>query len=166
MNQKNVTYLSLGSNIGDKKKYIEQAIQLVKEQVGEVLQISCYYVSEAWGFTSDDFLNNVIKVKTILAPLQLLYRIKMIEKSIGAYHDSLSEGYQARKIDIDIIYYNNSIYKQKSLTIPHAHMHNRKFVLMPLLELNTALKHPIFNKDCKEMLTLCNDKSKVYLYEE
>ncbi len=166
MNRKNVTYLSLGSNVGNKKGYIRQALQYIEEYIGEVVQESHYYVSEAWGFESDDFLNSVIEVKTLFDPLQLLNRIKMIENTIGAYHNSLLEGYHARKIDIDIIYYNNFIYKQKLLKIPHVHMQNRKFVLLPFLDLNSTLKHPVFNKNIEELIILCNDKSKVYLYEE
>lgn len=71
MNRKNVTYLSLGSNLGNKKENIEEGIKLIKESVGEIIQISNYYISESWGFKSEDFLNNIIEVETRFAPLQL-----------------------------------------------------------------------------------------------
>lgn len=93
-------------------------------------------------------------------------RIKLIEEKLGAFHNSYLEGYQSRIIDIDVIYYNNFLYNQKLLSIPHLNMHNRKFVLLPLLELNSDIKHPIFNKDVKELLKVCTDRSEVFLYEE
>ncbi|APD06233.1 dihydroneopterin aldolase [Flavobacteriaceae bacterium UJ101] len=166
MNRKNVTYLSLGSNLGNKKENIEEGIKLIKESVGEIIQISNYYISESWGFKSEDFLNNIIEVETRFAPLQLFNRIKLIEEKLGAFHNSYLEGYQSRIIDIDVIYYNNFLYNQKLLSIPHLNMHNRKFVLLPLLELNSDIKHPIFNKDVKELLKVCTDRSEVFLYEE
>ncbi len=166
MNNKKVTYLSLGSNLGNKKKNIEKAIEYLKKSVGEVVKISNYYLSESWGFKSDDFLNNIVEIKTHFSPLQLFNRLKMIEKGMETFHNSFSDGYQSRSIDIDIIYYDNILYNQKLLTIPHINMHNRKFVLLPLLELCPKKKHPLFNKDVKELLEACYDKSKVALYEK
>lgn len=166
MNYKNVTYLSLGSNLGNKEATIDRGIKLIDDYVGKVTQISNYYVSEAWGFKSDDFLNNIIEVKTRFAPLQLFNRIKIIEKELGAFHNSYLNGYQPRIIDIDIIYYNNVLYNQKLLNIPHINMHNRKFVLLPLFELNSFIKHPVFNKSVGELLEECIDESKVFLYEK
>ncbi len=166
MNNKKVTYLSLGSNLGNKKENIEKAIKHLKKSVGEVVKISNYYLSESWGFKSDDFLNNIVEIKTHFDPLQLFNRLKIIEKRMEAFHNSFSSGYQSRSIDIDIIYYESILYKQKSLTIPHVNMHNRKFVLLPLVELCPQRKHPLFNKNVRELLEACCDKSKINLYEE
>ncbi|MFV0531459.1 MAG: 2-amino-4-hydroxy-6-hydroxymethyldihydropteridine diphosphokinase [Flavobacteriales bacterium] len=161
MNQKNVTYLSLGSNMGDKKKNIEAAIEYIEVYVGKILQASNFYSSESWGFESDLFLNNAIEVLTKMSPLQLLNKIKIIEQKMGSVHNSFFEGYQPRIIDIDIIYYNDFLYRQKILNIPHLSMHHRKFVLMPLLELCPQKIHPVYNKNVIALLKACNDKNKV-----
>lgn len=166
MNRKNVTYLSLGSNLGNKKENIKKAVKCVEKSIGTIVQISNYYISESWGFRSNDFLNNMIEVETCFSPVQLFNRIKIIEKELGAFHNSLLEEYQPRTIDIDIIYYNKILYNQKLLKIPHVNMHNRKFVLLPFLELNEYIKHPVFNKNVSELLKVCDDLSEVFLYEE
>ena len=166
MNYKNVTFLSLGSDLGDKEKNIAEAVLYIKSYIGKVLNISNLYISEAWGFESKHlFLNNVIKVETNLSPMQLLNEIQQIQNKMGSEHNSLMSGYESRIIDIDVIYYNNFIYNQKLLTIPHKQMQYRKFVLLPLLELSDNIKHPLFCVETFELLNKCKDKTKVTLYE-
>jgi len=162
---KNIVYLSLGSNLGNKRENIEQAMIMIEKEVGLIKKTSRYYVSEAWGFETDhSFFNNIIQITTRLCPLQLLNKLKQIEWKISGYKHSSLNGYQSRHIDIDIIYYNRIIYKQKLLYIPHKFMHSRKFVLYPLKEVDSAIKHPIYNKNVNELLEQCSDNSEIFLH--
>ncbi len=165
MNKENVTYISIGSNVGNRLHNIENAMSYIMD-IGRIEYKSKYYKSESWGFNSSYFINNIIVLKTKFSPIQLLDLLKRIEVKLGAIHDSNVEGYIDRIIDIDIIYYNNIIYKQKVLVIPHINMHNRKFVLLPMMELKKDIIHPIFNKNVEELLENCNDKTIVLRNEE
>ena len=134
-------YLGLGSNIGDRRQCIADAIRLISERVGTVLRQSSLIESEPWGFQSDNqFLNGVILCETSLTPRQLLKTTQKIEKELGkkkvhATTRSSTINYHDRPIDIDILLYDDLTIDEPDLKIPHPLMHERDFVMIPLNEI-------------------------------
>ncbi len=159
------TYLLLGGNIGDTKAILNDAIKIIESLCGSVLKRSSVYKTEAWGFKSEQaFLNQVILLQTKLSPEVLLHTILSIEQQLGRERNT-NEGYSSRLIDIDILFYENLIINEESLTIPHPLLHKRRFTLMPLNEIAKDYIHPIFIKSINELLLDCPDNSIVNLYE-
>ena len=142
----------LGSNTGQKRQWIEEAIRRLVGTAGPVLKASSYYETEPWGFESDNtFLNAVIVMTTELSPMELLDATRLIEiemgrieKSDGAYHD--------RIIDIDILLYEDLVLQTPELTLPHPLMHERLFVMEPLAEIAPNVIHPVFKKPVISLL--------------
>ncbi|HEY9221900.1 MAG TPA: 2-amino-4-hydroxy-6-hydroxymethyldihydropteridine diphosphokinase [Lutibacter sp.] len=154
------TYLSLGSNQGNKLENLQQAIDLIAEKIGAVVKISSVYKTESWGFKSDDFLNVCIQISTSLNPENLLKSIQEIEALLGRKRTS-ETGYKARIIDIDILLFDTEIIFSKELIVPHKDMLNRKFVLVPLAEIAPNLMHPITKQRIQTCLENCTDDSPV-----
>lgn len=149
-------YLLLGSNLGNREEYLNKAIEAIAEKVGSISSTSSVYETEAWGKTDQPgFLNLAIAIETLLAPLELLENVLLIEKELGR---TRHEKWGARMIDIDIIFYEEYIVNDENkLIIPHPEMQNRKFVLEPLAEIAPDLIHPIFKLSVLQMLkTLCD----------
>ncbi len=145
-------YLSLGSNLGNKKENLKNAVLLLSEEIGEVISTSSLYQSKPWGFESEnDFINSVIIMKTFLSPFDILSKIKEIEKKLGR-NNKTGRGYEDRVIDIDILFYEDLIIDTPELKIPHPFIHMRDFVLIPLAEIAPAFIHPLIKKDIREIL--------------
>ena len=154
----NRAVLSLGSNIGDRKQTIVSCIDAINEQVAIVTDVSRLYESEAWGFSSDAFLNCAVLIHTSMNAQELLSSILKLELDLGRKR-SAEQGYQARNIDIDIIAFNEEIINIENLQIPHKEMQNRKFVLLPMCDLNFEWKHPILHKTKEILLETTSDDS-------
>ena len=154
------TYLSLGSNQGNKLENLQQAIDLIAEKIGTVVKISSVYKTESWGFKSDDFLNICIQIATSLNPENLLKAIHEIEHSLGRTR-TFEAGYKARNIDIDVLLFDTEIIFSKELIVPHKDMLNRKFVMVPLAEIAPNLIHPITKQRIQTCLENCTDKSQI-----
>ena len=162
----NSVYLLLGSNINDRQKMIRLAIDEISSRVGTIGQSSSLYESEPWGFTADqDFLNQVIRVETMLSPTKLLEEILDIEISLGRTRMENEQGYASRSIDIDILFYNNEIIREEHLDIPHPKIHERLFTLVPLCELDESFIHPVHCKSLGELMAICPDKNAVVPYK-
>ena len=153
-------YIALGSNKGNKLQFLQQAVDLIFERVGLIHKISKVYKTPAWGFESDDFYNACIKVDTHLKPKTLLRTLKAIEKELGRALKA-SKTYEARKIDLDILFYDDAIVEEKNLKIPHPQLQKRKFVLQPLQDLTNDLKHPELDQSVSELLEQCDDDSEI-----
>ena len=161
-NRKLISYLSLGSNLGNRKNNLNEAIFHLKSKAGLIINTSKVYESEPWGLKDQNFfLNQVIKLKTSFSPQDLLKCCKNIEIKMGR---SKSIKWGARNIDIDILYFSKLILNEDDLKIPHPLIQERKFVLLPLNELNKTFNHPTLNKTNSKMLKDCNDNSNIYLY--
>jgi 2-amino-4-hydroxy-6-hydroxymethyldihydropteridine diphosphokinase len=160
MQLKRTTYLSLGTNLGNKFENLQQAVDLVADEIGSVLKISSIYNTAAWGFKSEDFYNICIQVATNLNPEHLLETIHKIELSLGRKRTSDKE-YKSRIIDIDVLLYDQEIIFSKDLIVPHKEMLNRKFVLVPLAEIAPNLIHPIEKKQIQVCLANSNDDSNI-----
>ena len=154
------TYLSLGSNQGNKLDTLQKAINLIAEKIGNIVKISAIYKTASWGFKSDDFLNCCIHVTTGLNPESLLYKLQQIELLLGRNRTS-NNGYQARTIDIDILLFENEIIFSKNLMVPHKEMLNRNFVMVPLAEIAPNFIHPIEKQRLSVCLKSCTDSAKI-----
>ncbi len=134
-------YLGLGSNLGDKRKNIRNAVKLLREHV-KVIKVSSLYKTKPVGYTDQpDFLNAVLEIKTSVAPSGLLRIVKAIEKKMGRRR-TFRNG--PRVIDIDILLYEGRRVKTSRLTIPHPRLNEREFVLAPLREIGPRLDKKVF----------------------
>lgn len=148
-----------GGNIGDVKSRLRHAQQLINNRLGVVMRCSHMYFSKAWGFTAEeDFWNQAMTVDTDLTPTQLLDEVHRIEEELGRDRDEESriksergEEYSSRKIDIDILYYDDLVLNTPQLTIPHPLMQQRDFVLTPLCEIAPDKVHPVLGKTSRQM---------------
>lgn len=131
-----IAYLSLGSNLGDRHATMQSAILLLDSQAGSVDRVSSAIETEPWGFESaNKFLNMCVRIITPLSPEQLLATTKDIELQLGRTTKSVNGQYHDRPIDIDILTYDDLHINTPSLTLPHPHMHERDFVMIPLREI-------------------------------
>lgn len=131
-----IAYLSLGTNLGDKRKNIAEAIKNIGELVGDVVRQSALYETEPWGFRSDNrFVNAAVCVDTQLSPRRLLEVTQRIEREMGRTLKSDGREYHDRIIDIDILLYGDLHIDEPDLKIPHPLMHERDFVMTPLNEI-------------------------------
>ena len=161
----NVAYLCLGGNIGDRNFYFTQAIQLICEQVGNIVSKSSLYETEAWGADNQQaYLNCCVQINTKLSSSELIHKLLDIEQQLGRIRNP-SNQYQARTIDIDILFFNNDIIQTDLLIVPHPRMHLRKFVLVPLNEIASNFLHSTLNKTIFNLLKSCSDTSHVTLYK-
>ena len=155
-------FLGLGSNQGDRELNLKNSIKLLNSKAGKVLNISRIYESEPWGVKNQNyFLNQVIEIETHIDPIDLLNICKNIEYDMGR-NPEIRWG--KRVIDIDILYYQSRVINQKKLIIPHKLMQERKFVMIPLNDLNENHLHPILKITNKEILNNCIDSCKVKYY--
>lgn len=151
-----ITYLLLGSNLGDSKQYISDALIMIASKVGRLDTASSLFQTESWGNPDQpDFINQVICVHTDLEPSELLKTILMIESELGRER---LEKWGSRTIDIDILLFDNQVINTPKLVIPHPRMHERRFTLEPLNEIASHIKHPILNKSIGELLDELSDK--------
>jgi len=150
-------YVSLGSNKGDKLKNLQEAVNEIYQHIGNVKLISKVYQSPSFGFESDDFLNTCLIVETGLTPSQTMKALLKIEKALG--RTRRKNGYEARTIDLDIIYFENEVVHTKTLQIPHQEMSKRRFVLQPLNDIANGFIHPELKKTTVELLEECPDDS-------
>ncbi|MDO4228854.1 MAG: 2-amino-4-hydroxy-6-hydroxymethyldihydropteridine diphosphokinase [Capnocytophaga sp.] len=158
---KHEVYISLGSNIGDRKGYLQSAVNDINKRIGQVEKISSVYETPAWGFDAEAFYNVCLLVKTSLIPAQVLEILLDIEKNLGRIRKLGSSGYQSRTIDLDILLYDELIIDSDSLKIPHPQLQNRNFVLFPLSEIVPNKIHPILQKSIQELMLINNDKSEI-----
>ncbi len=131
-------YLGIGSNLGDKERNINKAIELIGKRVGTVVACSSFYYSAPQGFQSpNDFVNVVVGCQTSLSPEELLLATQQIENDLGRKTKSHDGHYHDRIIDIDILLYDDITVDTPELKIPHPLMQTRAFVMIPLKEITS-----------------------------
>ena len=146
-------YLGLGTNLGDKEANLNMAMEEISKRVGEITSLSAYYLTEPWGFDSQNtFLNAVCKVCTTFSPSEVLSITQSIEKDLGRMKKSIDGQYIDRPMDIDILLYDDVIINTPELSIPHPLMHKRLFVLQPLAAIAPDAIHPLLNKTIAALL--------------
>jgi 2-amino-4-hydroxy-6-hydroxymethyldihydropteridine diphosphokinase len=154
------TYLSLGTNQGDKLQNLQKAVDMIAKKAGRINKISSVYKTGSWGFEGSDFFNICISLITELNPEELMISLLEIEKSLGRLRDG-SDNYSSRIIDIDLLLFENKIIDTKILTVPHPRMLNRKFVLVPLAEIAPNTVHPVTKTTISQCLNSCTDNTEV-----
>ena len=155
----NTVYLLLGSNMGDSNKRLSDAKKLIEKNIGEIVKASSIYRTAAWGKEDQpDFLNQIVVATSKRSAEDVLKEIFSIEKEMGRIRTFKNA---ARVIDIDILFFNDDIIDTESLTVPHSQIHNRMFVLTPLVEIAPDLIHPLLKKSAVELLNICNDNLNV-----
>ena len=153
-------YLGLGSNKGDRLGFLRAALtETSKLGRTSIRTISSVYETEPVGRKDQaEFLNTVAEIETTMPPHNLLLELKRIEKELGRM-DRVKWG--PREIDIDILYYDDHVQESDTLTIPHPYLHQRRFTLVPLVEIAPEFVHPMLLKTNAELLAECEDESEV-----
>jgi len=151
-----ITYLSLGSNQGNKLENLQQAINYISEEIGAVKRVASVYETASWGYDGEDFYNTCIQVSTYLQPEVLMQSLLEIEKRMGRFRND-AKTYADRIIDLDILLFDDEIIFSENITIPHPRMLDRKFVMVPLVEIAKNSIHPVEKKQLHVCLANCND---------
>lgn len=145
-------YLSLGTNIGNRRGNLIRAAALLAERTGDILALSSLYETEPWGFDSPHpFLNAALVLETGLSPLELLDATRLIEIEMGRVEKSVGGAYEDRTIDLDLLLYDDVVMQTPRLTLPHPLMHRRAFVLEPLAEIAPEAVHPVFHQTIRQL---------------
>ena len=135
-------YFGLGTNLGDKEHNLRLAVRKIEERVGKVVSLSAFYATAPWGFSSEH----------TFPPLSVLHLTQEIEREIGRTHKSVGGVYSDRVIDIDLLLYGDRVLDTPELKLPHPLMHERRFVMEPLVEIAPDLVHPVLKKKMLELL--------------
>ena len=156
----NKVYLLIGGNLGDRLSNLDMAKTAISQSVGKIIIHSSIYETAPWGNDNQPmYLNQVLLVDTILAPSQLMQKLLEIEASMGRVRNGVN---QPRSIDLDILYFNDQIINEEHLIIPHPRIHFRKFVLIPLNEIESNLMDPLHKKSVGQLLLECRDELEVH----
>lgn len=151
--ENHIVYLALGSNLGDRQEHLQQAIAALPPQM-EVKAKSHIYETPPWGYEDQPkFYNQVIKAETYLQPEQLLKHLKRLEVALGR-QASFPNG--PRLIDLDLLFFDHLVLNTPNLTLPHPRLHERGFVLLPLMDIAPDLIHPVLKKSVREMVAFSN----------
>ena len=142
-------YLALGSNIENRKQHIETAIVLLCEKVRGITIAPLYETKPRYFEDQNNFLNTVLRGYTDLEPLELLQFTKAVQQEVGRV-ERFRNG--PREIDIDILFYDNVVYKDEELEIPHPRLQERDFVLQPFADINPDFSHPVLKKTIRKLL--------------
>ncbi len=147
-------YIAFGSNLGDRRAYIDNAIKALKEdERNRVEKVSAILETRPYGGVEQgDFLNGVLKLDTLYTPGELLDKLHELEQEAGRER---TIRWGPRTLDLDILLYDRLVYEDKDLILPHPDMQNRDFVLRPMAELAPWLRHPLLGKTMKELLEEC-----------
>ena len=155
----NKAYLLTGGNVGERLVYLQRAVELIGKSCGNVMNKSAVYETAAWGNTQQGmFLNQAIELHSSLNPSQLMSCLLKIEEELGRKR---SEKYGPRIIDIDILLFNNEIFRGADLIIPHEQLQNRRFALKPLSDIAGDLVHPVLKRSVHQLLAECPDELEV-----
>ncbi len=154
-------FLGLGSNIGDRAKYLQQAADNVRAIPGvRVIWYSSVYETDPWGNEDQEkFYNAVAEIETELLPGELLAGLKTIEARLG--RTASVTPWAPREIDLDILLYDGLVVSNETVIVPHPHLHDRRFALVPFREIAPDVVHPVNGMTIGELAAACADKGKV-----
>jgi 2-amino-4-hydroxy-6-hydroxymethyldihydropteridine diphosphokinase len=157
MNRKHRVYISVGSNIGDKRANCQAGIDALTRSGDSLLEkVSTFYRTEPVDFEDQDwFVNAAVRIATGLAPLPLLKELQLIQASIGQGEKTVRFG--PRILDLDIIFFNDHIIDSPDLVVPHPRMHKRRFVLQPMCDIDATLIHPVLQENIQDLLDGLDD---------
>lgn len=152
-----VVYIGLGSNLGDRLKNLQNSVSHIKREI-TVRKVSSFYHTQPVGMKGRWFLNCVLEGETELGPHRLMEALLAIEKKMGRTTKKKKEN---RVIDLDLLLHDERVVKEKGLVLPHPRLHKRGFVLVPLVEINPDLYHPVLKKTVKEILNRLTDSHRI-----
>lgn len=159
-NNLNRVFLGIGGNLGDRLGNLRCAVELIGKRIGRIEKVSSVYLSEPWGFTHAKYFTNIVaEVYTQLTADEVLTKSFEIEAKLKRTRSG--NGYEGRTMDIDILFYNNEIINTKRLVIPHPHICQRLFVLLPMAEIEPNFVHPQNGKTMQELVEICTDNGKI-----
>ena len=151
----NDIFLLLGSNMGDRKLFLNRAIEHIEADIAPIVGASSVYETASWGKTDEpDYLNQVLLLQTLLPPQVILDKILAIEALLGRKRE---EKWGSRIIDIDILFYGDAIINEPNLKVPHPELHKRRFTLEPLAEIAADFMHPVFKKNILQLKSELQD---------
>jgi 2-amino-4-hydroxy-6-hydroxymethyldihydropteridine diphosphokinase len=154
-----VVYIALGSNVGDRAAMLERAIAAMNSAAIRLLRQSSFYVTEPVDASGQSwFLNAVVEAETSLLPLQLLHALLRIERELGRRRVT---PHGPRTIDLDILFYGSSVIRSRELEVPHPRLPERRFVLVPLVQIAPEFRHPALHKSVTQLLADTPDRSEV-----
>jgi 2-amino-4-hydroxy-6-hydroxymethyldihydropteridine diphosphokinase len=157
-------FIGIGSNLGNRRAHYQKALErLAALPKTRIVKASSLYESEPHGDAKNWYVNGVIEVETEFTPPQLLHRMQSIELDMGRKRTANTKKWASRKIDLDLLLFDNQTIDSRTLKVPHPEMHNRRFVLLPLSELAPHLTHPRFGVTIVELLAAVKDAKKVQL---
>lgn len=152
-------HILLGGNIGDRKKVFENALSEIKTRLGNIVKESSFYETAAWGIEDQaPFLNQVVLIKTTHSPQYILNTLLEIEKDLGRIR---FQKWGERVIDLDILFIEDQIIESEDLKVPHPYIQDRRFTLIPLVEIDSDFTHPILKKNLLSLLNECPDSLEV-----
>ncbi len=158
------TVILLGTNTGDLSLNLNRAIRHIDERCGRVINNSSVYKTAPWGLSDQPyFLNQVIQVETALSPEDLLNQLLSIETEMGRERQVK---WEPRLIDLDILFFEDKVIRKEGLVIPHPHLHERRFTLVPLAEILPGYMHPVLGKTVSELLSVVPDDLNVTMTEK
>jgi 2-amino-4-hydroxy-6-hydroxymethyldihydropteridine diphosphokinase len=145
-------YICVGSNLGNKLENCRLGVaELLRDETSRLVEQSLIYQTEPVDYRNQDwFVNYVVKLETTLEPLVLLDRLKSIEHHAGRPADSVRFG--PRLLDLDIIFYDQTVMNHPRLVIPHPRMHKRRFVLKPICDIDPHINHPVYHRTVRSLL--------------
>lgn len=156
---KNIVYLSIGSNLGEKQSNLQQTIDLLNQKAGKILNVSSIYENPPLDFEASELFYNIcLELETHLSVFDLLSTTQEIEKIVGRIKKTKKE-YESRIIDIDILYYNETIINDQRINIPHLKLYERNFVLVPMSEIANGFIDPFKKSSIKDLLKNSKDTS-------
>ena len=157
-------YISVGSNIGDRRLHCENGIAAIEESgVTTVMVRSRYYLTEPVDYTDQDwFINGVVEIQTIHDPFSLLEKLLSIQRDEGRRENTIRFG--PRILDMDILLYDDDVLHSPSLVIPHPRMHKRRFVLKPICDIDPDIVHPVLHLSMHNLLTGLGDNEQRIVY--
>lgn len=156
-------YFSLGSNLGDRLVYLKYGVAQLKKKL-TLIETSPVYETESWGYVdSQPYLNIVAHYQTSVSPVEIIKEIGIIERKAGreSHTKDMTKTYEARTLDIDILFYGNIIFKNSVLNIPHPRLHLRNFVLNPFADIAPEFIHPVLGRSMRDLKKESLDTSKI-----
>lgn len=153
-------YLLLGSNLGERDQILHKAAEAISERVGDILEVSSVYETESWGKTGQpQFLNQVICIESSHSASTILNEVLEIEKLLGRER---LEKWGSRTMDIDILFYGSAVINEPDLIVPHPYFQDRRFAVMPMLEIAPDFEHPVLGKTISTIALELTDELSVY----
>lgn len=160
----NISYLLIGGNEGDRSAHLAEARERIALAAGRILRSSSIYETAPWGKPGQpDFLNQALELATKLEAPALIRVLLGIEEKMGRQR---LEKYGSRRIDLDILFFNDAILKEPGLVVPHPEIPNRRFVLAPMEEIAPFYRHPVLGRSVRELLADCKDTLEVKKWAE